>query len=117
MVYKGSGLSPIHERGGQVGNWANPLSAPSARGGHFMSELIATTSQTGSTIHPQPETLPPAVVDFVVQVFSVDNPLGLKALEHQGIYQVLKVLVADGEVVQILAVLSSSRVDVRYLVN
>jgi len=82
-----------------------------------MSEQIATTSQTGSTIRPQPETLPQAVVDFVVQVFPVDNPHGLKALEHQGIYQVLKVLVVDGQVVQILEVLSSSRVDVRYLVN
>jgi len=82
-----------------------------------MSEQIATTSQTGSTIHPQPETLPPAVAEIVVQVFPVDNPLGLKALEHQGIYRVLKVLVVKGEVVQVLAVLSSSRVDMRYLVN
>jgi hypothetical protein len=82
-----------------------------------MSDQIATTSQSVQSTEPHCETLPTAVVDYVVQVVPVDNPLGLKALQHQGTYQVWKVLVAHGQVVQVLELLSSSLVDVRYLNN
>jgi hypothetical protein len=82
-----------------------------------MNDQIATTSQTGSTTHPHSETLQPAVVDYVLHVIAVDNPLGLKALQHQTIYQVWKVLVAHGEVVQVLGLMSSSLMDERYRIN
>jgi hypothetical protein len=85
-----------------------------------MSEQIATTSQTGS-IAADPHstaTLHPAEIDYVVQVSPVANPLGLKALQHQRIYQVWKVLVDhERHVVQVLQLMSSSVMDERYIVN
>jgi len=84
-----------------------------------MAEQIATTSTAGNNTNPQSTTtLHPAEIDYVVRVFPVDNPHDLKALQHQRIYQVWKVLVDhDRQVVQVLQLMSSSIVDERYIVN
>jgi hypothetical protein len=83
-----------------------------------MSEHIATTSQPGRTSAPATPTLLPAEVDYVVRVFPVDNPLGLKALQHLLTCQVWKVLADhEGQVVQVLQLMSSTVLDQRFIVN
>jgi len=80
-----------------------------------LKELIATASQTGSTSNPHSQTsLEPAEIDYVVRIYPVDNPLGLKALEHQRIFNVWKVLIDhDRHVVQTLHLVSSTVMDQR----
>jgi hypothetical protein len=88
-----------------------------------MSEHIATTSQSGcdqspNSSTPQPTTLHPAEIGYIVQVIPVDNPLGLKALEHLRIHNVWQVLVDhEHRVVQRLGLMSSFVQDNRYIVN
>jgi hypothetical protein len=82
-------------------------------------QLGSTSSQNDGSANlpsPQPQNIQPAVVDYVADLLPVDNPHGLKALEHQRIFRVWKVLVdQNGQVLQVLELLSSSVVDVRYL--
>jgi hypothetical protein len=82
-----------------------------------MSDHLATPSPAEVSIEAHSATLPAAVVEYVVQLLPVENPLGLKALQYQRIYQVWKVLMVQGQVVQVLALLSSSVVDERYIYN
>ncbi|MBU6453765.1 MAG: hypothetical protein KGS72_18440 [Cyanobacteria bacterium REEB67] len=65
---------------------------------------------------PQPPPQKPEV-DYRVQFLDVENPLGLKELSYKKIYQVWKLLVLNGEIVEVVGLMSSALVDTRYLYN
>jgi hypothetical protein len=79
-----------------------------------MSEHTAA-SNSGS--NPEPATLQPAEVVYAERVLEVENPFGMEALSHQKVFQVWKLLVVDGQVVQNLGLMSSTIMDDRFLLN
>ncbi len=79
---------------------------------------LATTSKAGDKTNPHFQTLQPAVVDYLVRAYPAENPLGLKALQHQVTFKVWKVLVdQDRQVMQMLGLVSCTTMDDRYLIN
>jgi hypothetical protein len=86
-----------------------------------MNDNIGASDQHGGSIvspSDKNQELQPSAVDYVVRVSPVDNPLGLKELEHQRIQHVWKVMVdQDGDIVQVMGLVSTTLIDTRYLVN
>ncbi len=79
---------------------------------------LATPSPAGDKTNPHSHALHPAMVDYVVRVYPAENPLGLKALQHQVTFVVWKVLVDQHQqVVQVLEAVSYTTMDDRYLIN